>query len=264
MTEEFKKYESSVKTKHSFGWTPQFEETFHTQLNLKAFGAIVKKTVEKIDWDLVYQDAITIEAKRKGKWNNWTEKITVVYEYGKVTLKSVSLGSEIWDNGRNAKRVRLFMYAFHQIEQEYDQESLHQLAQEAEAAENWDDYVVPDTLPKPFANRKPRFWIPVVGGIMAALLLGFVFAFLSVNLIYVLGLYEVGVAFAIGFAFQYLIKAGNYTHYNSLRFLLVGTVVGVYLSNLYFQYLIILFGNHLDPIGLIRFIAIRLDAGLKI
>jgi len=37
MTEELKKYENSINKKHSFGWTPEYEEEFRTDLNKTVF-----------------------------------------------------------------------------------------------------------------------------------------------------------------------------------------------------------------------------------
>ncbi|PHN02581.1 hypothetical protein [Flavilitoribacter nigricans] len=264
MTEELKKYESTIRKKHSFNWTPKFEEEFRTDLSKSVFVPIAIKTFEKLGWDLVFQDEISAEAKRKGDWDRWTEKISVTYEYGKVKVKSVSLGNEMWDNGRNSKRVRLFKYAFQQTEKEFDKEALAELEKEFERTKNWDDYEIPESLPQPKERKEPKLWIPILGGLLTALLLGYVVAFLSVKGIYIIGLFEVGVAFAIGFTLKFLIKASNYTNYEILNYTLIGMVVLVYVSNQYFQYQIILSENNYEPIGFFEFIKIRLEAGLTI
>ncbi|WP_026955671.1 hypothetical protein [Algoriphagus vanfongensis] len=264
MTEELKKYESTIKKKHSFNWTPKFEEEFRTELNKKVFVPIVIKTFEKLGWDLVFQDETSAEAKRKGDWKSWTEKISVAYEYGKVKVKSVSLGNEMWDNGRNSKRVRLFKYAFQQTEKELDKEALAELEKEVERTNNWDDYEIPESLPKPKERKEPKAWITILGGLVTALLLGYVVAFLSIKGIYIIGLFEVGVALAIGFTLKYLIKVSNYTNYDILNYLLIGMIVLVYVSNQYFQYQIILSENNYEPIGFFEFIKLRLEAGLTI
>ncbi|GAB3540228.1 hypothetical protein GCM10027443_37860 [Pontibacter brevis] len=264
MTEELKNYESTLRKKHSFNWTPKFEEEFWTDLNKIVFVPIVVKTFEKLGWDLVFQDETSAEAKRKGAWNSWTEKISVIYEYGKVKVKSVSLGNEMWDNGRNSKRVKLFIYTFQQTEKEFDKAALAELEKEVEKTKNWDDYEIPESLPQPKERKEPQLWVPIVGGIIAALLLGFVVAFLSLKGIYIIGVFEVGIAFAIGFVLKYLIKASNYTNYSKLNFLMIGMVGIVYVSNQYFQYQIILIENNLQPIGFLEFIKLRLEAGLTI
>jgi len=264
MTEELKKYEATIKKKHRFSWSPKLEEDFRTNMNKPVFVPIVIKTFEKLGWDLVFQDETTAEAKRKGDWNSWTEKITVSFTYGNVKVKSVSLGNEMWDNGRNSKRVKLFIHAFQQIEKEFDRESLAELEKEIKKTNNWDDYKIPDSLPLPKERKKPQFLIPVVGGIIIALILGFIVAFLTVNGIYIIGLFEVGVAFLIGFAFKYLIKLSNYTNYGKLNYLLIAMIILTYVSNQYIQYLIIFNKNNYTPIGFIEFMQLKLEAGLTI
>jgi len=264
MTEEQKKYEKTIKKKHSFGWTPKYEEETKTSLNKTVFAPIVIKTFEKLEWDIVFQDETQIEAKRKGDWNNWTEKIEVTFAFGKIKVKSLSLGNEMWDNGRNSKRVKLFIHVFNEIEKSFDRESLKELETETEKANNWDDYEIPETLPQPKKREEPKVIIPIIGGIVSALLLGFIVAFLSVKGIYIIGLFEVGVAIAIGFILKYLIKFSNYTDYNKLNYILIGMVVITYVSNQYFQYQMILNENNYEPIGFIEFIKLRLEGGLTI
>lgn len=264
MTEELKKYQSTIKKKHSVAWTPKYEEEFRTNLNSIVFIPIVIKTFEKLGWDLVYQDENSAEAKRKRDLWQWGQKITVTFDYGKVKVKSVSLGNEFWDIGRNSKRVKLFIYAFQQTEKEFDEEALTELEKQTEKANNWDDYKIPESLPKPKNRREPKLWIPIAGGLLTALVLGYVVALLSLKGIYIIGLFEVGVAIAIGFSLKFLIKASNYTNYNILNYTLIGMIVIIYLSNQYFQYQIILNENNYEPIGFFEFIKLRFEAGLTI
>ena len=264
MTEELQKYESTIKKKHSFNWTPKFEEEFRTDLNKTVFVPIAIKTFEKLGWDLVFQDELSAEAKRKGDWDRWTEKISVTLEYGKVKVKSVSLGNEMWDNGRNSKRVRLFKYAFQETEKEFDKEALAELEKEVEKTNNWDDYEIPESLPQPKERKEPKLWIPLLGGLLTALLLGYVVAFLSVKGIYIIGLFEVGVAIVMGFVLKQLIKVSNYTFYDHLHYLLIGMILITYISNQYFQYQIILNENNFKPFSFWEFIQARFEAGLTI
>lgn len=264
MTEELKKYESTIKKKHSFNWTPKFEEEIRTDLNKTVIIPIVIQTFEKLGWDLVYQDEKSAEAKRKGDWNRWTEKISVSFDYGKLTIKSVSLGNEMWDNGRNSKRVKLFIYAFQNTEKEFDRETLAELEKEVEKKNNWDDYVIPESLPQPTIRKEPQFWIPIVGGIITAILLGFIVAFLSVKGIYIIGLFELGVAIVMGFVLKQLIKISNYTFYDHLHYLLIGMILITYISNQYFQYQIILNENNFQTFSFWEFMQARFEAGLTI
>ena len=264
MTEELKQYEKSIEKKHSFNWTPKFETEIRTNLNKTVVIPIVIKVIEKLGWDLVYQDEKNAEAKRKGGWDRWTEKITISFDYGKLKVKSVSLGNEMWDNGRNSKRVELFIHAFQQTEKEFDGEALAELEQEIEKINNWSDYEIPESLPKPKNRKEPQLWIPIVGGIITALLLGLTVAFLSLKGIYIIVLFEVGVAIAIGLVLKQLIKLSNYTFYDNLHYLLIGMIVITYVSNQYFQYQIILNENDYDPFSFLEFMQLRFGAGLTI
>lgn len=264
MTEELKKYESTIKKNHSFNWTPKFEEEIRTDLNSTVLIPIVIKTFEKLGWDLVYQDEKSAEAKRKGDWNRWTEKITVTYDYGNLTIKSVSLGNEMWDNGRNSKRVKLFIHAFQNTEKEFDRETLAELEKEVSKKINWDDYEIPESLPQPKIRKEPQFWIPLVGGIIMSLILGFIVAYLSLEGIYVIGLFELGVAIVMVFVLKQLIKVSNYTFYDHLHYLLIGMILITYISNQYFQYQIILNGNNFKPFSFWDFLQARFEAGLFI
>ena len=204
MTEDHKKYEKTIKRKHRFGWTPKYEEETKTSLSKTATIPIVVKTFEKLGWNVVYQDEKTVEAIRERDLWQWGNKITVTFEFGKIKVKSVSLGSEMWDFGRNSKRVKLFIHVFKETEKSFDREAIKKLEKETEKTINWDDYEIPETLPQPKKRKEPKIVIPIIGGIITALLLGYILALISVKGFYIIGLFEVGIAFAIGFIFKSL------------------------------------------------------------
>ncbi len=264
MTEELKKFEKTIKKKHSIAWSPKYQEEFRTGLSSAAFKSIGIQTFEKFSWDLVYQDENTLEGMRRRDLWQWGQKITIKYSYGKVTVLSESLGNEFWDMGRNSKRVKLFIYAFKLAEGELDRAAIAELEKQVEIAENWDDYEIPDMLPKPRTQKKPKLWIPVFGGIVSALLIGFLVAFISLKGIYLIGLIEIGVGFLFGYVLKYFIKLGNYTGYTYLNYLIIAMVLVTYVANQYFQYRIILYQNNLDSFGFFDFLKYRLSAGLTI
>ncbi|PWJ43206.1 hypothetical protein [Sediminitomix flava] len=264
MTEELKAYEKTIKKKSSFSWSPKYEEITHTKLQKSIFIPIVIKTFEKLGWDVVFVDELIAEAKYSNKMNQWTEKITVSYEYGKAKVISNSLGSEVWDNGRNSKRVKLFIHALQETEKEYDQAGLEELEKEVEREKNWDDYEVPESLPQPQKRQTPQFWIPVAGGLITATLTAFVLAFISIKGIYIIGLFELGVAMLFGFVLKFLIQLSTYTKIDKLSYLLMGMVGLTYVLNQYFQYHLILNINNYEPIGFLEYMKVRLSAGLLI
>jgi hypothetical protein len=264
LEQEFEAFEKTIKKKHSVGWTPKFRASFNTEINQAVFSTIVVQTFEKLGWDVVYQDSNGAEAKRKGEWDTWTEKITVTNSNGLVQVESVSLGNEIWDLGRNSKRVKLFIYAFEQVAAQYDEGSLAELEKEITKSDNWDDYEIPSELPTQNRIRKPQLWQLIIGVTFFALIIGFLVAFLSVNVTYIIGIYEVGVAFLLGLSFKFLIKKSNYTNFIIIRYLLAVSILLVYLSNQYFQYQIIRYIENLEAIGFLAYMKLRISYGLTI
>lgn len=263
----FKNYEKTIKKKHSVNFIPKYKEEFRTSVNNTLFVAISEKAVEKLGWDLVFRDEKNIEAKRKEKSlgiERWTEAITASYEYGKVVVKSQSLGNEIWDFGRNSKRVKLFIYAFEETLKNFDKQSLNELEKEIEKKNNLDDYVIPESLPIPTKAKNPNIVIPIIGGIIISLILGFVLALISLKVMYIIFLFEFLVATAIAFAMKYLIKFSNFIDFNRLQYLLAIMIILVYISNQYFQYEIILNENNYDRIGFFEFLKLRFSQGLTI
>jgi len=267
MEDKYKQYEKTIKKKHSFAWTPKYVSEFSTRLSAKEFIAIAEKTFKDLGWDIIYQDDKSIEAKRNEKsfgTERWTEGITATFEYGKIKVKSVTLGNEMWDVGRNSKRVQLFIYAFQETEKSFDKEKLQDLVNEKETINNWDDYVVPDSLPKSGEIREPKFYIPIVGCSILSILIAFLLAKVSISGFYIIGLFEFLVGFAIGFVFKYLIKFSNFTNYDKLHYVILGTIGLTYILNQYFQYEIILYQNNYERIGFFEFLKLKFEQGLTI
>lgn len=267
MEDIFKNYEKTIKKKHSVNFTPNYKEEFRTSVNNTIFVAIAEKTVERLGWDLVFKDENNIEAKRKEKslgFERWTEVITATYEYGNVVVKSESLGNEMWDLGRNSKRVKLFIYAYEETLKTFNRQSLNELEKEVEKKNNWDDYVIPESLPQPIKSKESNILIPIIGGLVVSLILGFAVALISVKGIYFIGLFEFLVATAIALTMKQLIKLSNFTNFNKLQYLLAGMIILIYISNQYFQYEIILIENNYDRIGFLEFIKLRFSQGLTI
>ena len=267
MEENLIAYEKTIDKKSSFGWDPKFEEEFRTDLNEKVFIPIVEQIFERLDWDLVFKDNKSLMAKRKETSlgvSQWTEAITVSYSQGKVSVKSESLGNEIWDNGRNNKRVKLFIHCFKETEKSFDSESLQELEIETDKKNNWDNYVIPESLPVPNKAKELNFGILLAGGIVVAVALAFIIAEISVFGIYVIGLFEWLVGLAIAFCLKYLIKLSNVTEFKKLQYLLIGMIITIYGLNQYFQYEIILYQNNYERFGFLEFMKLRFEQGLMI
>src|SRR5690606_1719003 len=224
MTPELKSIEKQIKKTHKFAFTPKYKTEFHTQLSEKAFFAISNQTFEKLDWDIVYVDEHSVEAKRKVKslgMSHYTESIIVSFNYGNVTVKSESLGNELWDNGRNSKRVHLFIHVFQDIEKNYNREELKELEKQQESKENWDDYQIPTELPKPNPIRKSNIVFPMLIAVISALILAFLIAKISLTGKYIIFLFEFLIGLGLAFSLKIGIKLGNFTDFNKLRNILI-------------------------------------------
>ncbi|AZA48489.1 hypothetical protein EG346_09965 [Chryseobacterium carnipullorum] len=267
MENSLKNFEKTIKKKHSISFTPKYKEEFKTYVNETLFIAIAEKTFERLDWDFIYKDSHHIEAKRKEETlvnERWTEIITATYKNGIILVQSESLGNEIWDVGKNSKRVKLFIYAYQEILKTFDEQALKELENETEKKNNWDDYIIPETLPKPVKTKSPNITIPIIGSLCLSLILGFILAFLSVKGLYLIVLYEFLVATAIAFVMKYLIKISNYTDFSKLQYVLGAMIILIYILNQYFQYELILNENNLDRIGFLNFLYIRFTQGFTI
>lgn len=264
MNDELKQFEKNIKRKHVFAWSPKFEEVINTNLNPAVITPIVVKTFEKLDWPVVYQDEKSVEAKREKDLWEFGNKITVTFEFGKMKIVSIPLGNEMWDVGRNSKRVKLFIHAFKEIEKSYDIAAQKELEIETEKINNLDDYEIPTSLAQPLERKKPNLGVLLIGGIITALVLGFIVAFLSIKGIYIIGVFEVVVAFALGYALKHLIKLSNYDVFDHLHYLFIGLIVVTYVSNQYFQYQIILNEGDYEPFTFMEFMKVRFEAGLTI
>lgn len=265
MDKKFQDFENSIKGKHSFGFTPKFQEEFSIKIKPRIFVEIAVKAFKSLGWDIVYQDESQIEAKRKGDFDRWTHKIIAKANHmGKVEVKSESLGNEMLDWGKNSKRVKLFIYAFQETLKGYDEAKLAELEKEVEKKDNWDDYKVPENLPSPKKFIQPQILIPLIGIGIISLALAYLIALLSLEGLYIIGLFEVGAGIIFGFSLKVLMKLGNYTDWGKIKFVLIGAVILTFLMNQVFQYQLILTRNNYEPIGLLAFMKLRLEQGLTI
>lgn len=269
MTPELKELEKQIPKKHKFGFTPKYKSEFQTQLSEKASFAITNQVFKILEWDVIYVDEHSIEAKRKANSSEmaqYTESIIVSYNSGVVTVKSESLRNGIWDNGRNSRRVNLFIHVFQDTEKKYTREELEQLEKEEESRKNWDDYPVPTELPPPHSVRTPQILFPTVITILGSIVLAFALARISITWVYVIFLFEIMSGLALAFFLKLGIKLGNYTNFIRLRNILIVSVVIVFVAHQMFQYYIILTENNLDrnEIGFIDFLQLKLERGLTI
>lgn len=269
MTNELKEFEKTIKKTHSVSFTPKYSEEIITNLSSKVFLPIVEKTIEKLGWILIYVEDNLVEAKRKTEsrfksLESFTESITITYDHGKILIKSESLGNEMWDNGRNSKRVKLFIHVLQETEKEFDRNSLLELEKEVEKRNNWDDYIIPESLPQPTVFRKPTISIPIVASVLLSVFLSVILAYITFKGKYIILLFESLIALSIGFVFKHMIRLSNYTNFKKLNYIQIGLIFLLYFLNQYFLYRLILSTSVDVEFGFLDFIKLRFKQGLKI
>ena len=257
----YKYFEKTIDKRSSFAFTPKYRESFKTNTRPNLIYAIAIKAFERLEWDVVFSDKNTVEAKRRNDFNSWSEKITVsIKPTGDVEVKSSSLGNEMWDMGRNSKRVKLFIHVYQEIKSGYDEEKLDDLAEEVTRQENWDDYEIPGTLPKPKYVKEPQLIFPLVLAIVASILLGGLFAVTS-KYFYIILLFETGIGIALAFILLQGVKLGNYTNHTMIRIIMGFSVISIVVLTQYFQYLMIIYEHNAFDLTFFQFIQLRIEAG---
>lgn len=265
MEQIYKDFEATIKAKHSFGWMPKYKAIIETTIRKDLITEVSSKVFEKLNWDVIHKDTESTEARRKNNYGAWTEKIVVkVVAGGKIDVESATLGNEMWDFGRNSKRVKLFEFAFKTEEKTYDSKRQDELQNEVQRRDNWDDYVIPDSLTPPAKGIEPNFAIPSIGGLLISIVCALVIAYVSVKGIYIIGLFESLVGLAFGFTLKYLIRWGNYTDMEKLTYLIYAMIAVFFFGNQIFQYEIIVSNNNIADASFFDFIKYMFENGLKI
>ena len=95
-------------------------------------------------------------------------------DYPNKKVRSESLSTEAWDNGRNSKNVKLFIYALNTELSKLSGEQKEEIEKEYNEWVNWDDYELPASLPGPSIKKsKPKiFYAGIVISIIAMGYLG--------------------------------------------------------------------------------------------
>ena len=261
MKEELKQYSSTIRKKHVIAWSPKYQESIHTDLGGKRLIAVILEVISDLGWLIHYRNETEIVVQTKVKFNRY-EVIRISFSTGKIEVESRSTGNAFWDMGRNSKWVKLFAYAFTSIEKSYSKTDLKDLEEGLIKQDNWDDYEIPNQLPKPVKRIKPTFWIPLIGGLVIAICIAFTFAkFTSVGR-YIIFLFDVLTGLTIGYTIKYLIRWGNYIEGDRLTGLVIVTSV---LSFCFYQYFSFLFIDiPFSNVGFIDFITNRFNQGVEI
>jgi len=109
----------------AFGFTPKYMETVQLdQLTPQQFLVLAIRIAKDLGWDIRFiSDTGLIALKSKGMFK-WNARITIKIEDETVNLKSESIGSELFDLGRNKKTIAQFTNAFFDVRNTFVPEEL--------------------------------------------------------------------------------------------------------------------------------------------
>jgi len=220
----------------------------------------------KLYWPVVYLDKKSVDTKKKGDWYNLTEKITVTKSSsGRIEVHSKTIEGNFIDFGKNSKRTGLIIALFQKLASEYQQSGkLKELETEFEKENSWADYEIPSELPKPKVTGKPNLALSIIGGFVIAFLFGVIIAFLTVNFTYLIGVYELGIGFGIGYLFSQVLKATNFIEFRPIQLMVVGIMLVMFFTSQFTQYQLIISENNISDLGFFEFMKIRIENGLTI
>lgn len=114
----------------AFGFTPKHTEELLIQPNQTQFLAAGLMAVETLGWKLVYHSESGLIAYTDNGFFSSNFEVKLVIKNGTATLTSSSLGSEMFDFGKNKKTVLAFILALDEAKQQYSEQTLEQKHQE--------------------------------------------------------------------------------------------------------------------------------------
>jgi hypothetical protein len=263
---EYENLRNKIERKHSFKYKPEFSESFKTEINENQIIPLIIEVFEKLEWQIVFQNKKSVEAKCQGNFNKLVGKLTVTKNNsGRIEVNSKSLEGNFFDFGKNSKRTGLFIALFQKLSTEYKESGkLTELESEFEKQNSWADYEIPTELPKPKEFGEPNLVFSIIGGSIIAVLFGLLIAFLTVNFTYFIGVYELGIGIGIGYLFGQVLKKTNYIEFRPIQFIIGGMMILMFLTNLFTQYQLIIAENNISELGFFEFIKLRFEGGLTL
>lgn len=242
---QLEKLKSSIKRKVIFKYKPEFSASFKTHIKESQMIPLCLEVCQLLEWDIVYQNDDTIEAKRPRQYGKDTEKVIIkASKHNKVYLKSKSLEQKCIDFGNNSKRVRLFIALFQRLEKEYQiSGKLEELETTYSRRLNWEDYKVPETLPKPKDLKTPSIKTPLIVGSILAIIIGFSLSISITNLDQDHGnlIAIIALLFSafFGYLFTKLLKYCNYTFFKRTNYMIGGFVFIIFSVHLLVEYVLL-------------------------
>lgn len=240
MMDNYKQYLKSIKKEHRFGFlnNPSFEEFIEQPIKKYLFFPLAERVIDLLEWEITLKENDTIHARSKENWGI-QGKISVTYlEYTKIRIFSESALDQRWDNGKNSVRVKLFIKVFHEELEKLSKEDKEEIEVEFEKEYNWDDYEIPEDLPKPLGKKK-RVLVPIIGSFTTIVLLGIFAGFIDYRVIEGNNVFrllniplisEAVSATIFWFILTRLCRLGNFTEIKKITWLSVTSLILFFLS----------------------------------
>lgn len=260
----YKDFLKTVRQKNSIAWTPKYQELIRTELSDSLVFALTEEVFDKLEWEVGYYNGETIMAFRKNYWKEVMHKISVTPD-SKGGISIISKSSKgVFDSGKNSQIVQLFIHVFNEVLKTKTPEELVKKEEEVQKIENWDDYDIPEKLPRPAPLKTPNPLAFMLIGLTATMVLGFLLA-CAMRLIHVIFLYEVLVGIGLSFILTKAIKWSNFVPLRSIHIFSIVAAILITTSAQYFTYLILLYENPtVTGFSFIDFINIRMEQGFTI
>ncbi len=223
--------------KHSFGWTPKRTERADFAIEKELFTPVCQKILRELEWDIVYTDDTTVEAKAKTN-KQWSEKITIEWHLSKLLITSVSLTNQMWDEGKNFKRIEQFRIGMDEFLKELSSAQKKELLEEVknEKAE-WEKYRIPDTLPEPPSIPKINCGFFFFMVLTCSVILGSIYG-IGKSIMHIIILYEVLIALGLAFGLGLFLKRRRFNVFRGMNIhMTIGAISIVLVSELTLYFL---------------------------
>lgn len=249
----------------AYGWNPKSNQSIETKLPQDLALHTIQYAFMILYWDVVYADDNTVEAKRiGGQKNEPREKIIVEFKNNTVQIISKSLESNVCDFGSNHKRIEEFKTAFLALEEEYDAEKIESKSKELEKEK--EDikaaYQIPETLSSPPIIQESNLGILLLGAGFTSVILGITIGLITSVFMYLLFLYDAGIAFATSFTLVFLIKWSHISDYKQLQWIGYGTILLSYFVNQITQYFYLTYKFRVSDVSFWEYIVMSYNNGI--
>jgi len=248
-----------MKHKHSIGFSPKYSEEIDSKVKPRIYIEIAKRAYKELGWELLYESDSELNGLKSNDILGTSEKISVkVTKRNTVQIQSKSEYG-FWDSGINSKRVKSLITSVENELNKITTDEFDEIEKATIVKDNWDDYVVPETISEPKKYKEPIILVPTIGYLLLSVGLGYIISILSVSGLYVIGLFEVVVGFILAYSLKVFLPLSNYTHSKNLRTIIIISIILTYLLNQYFQYLH--FKKEYSDLTFLIFISERLKHG---